>query len=119
VYTYLGPTGSKAVKRLLSFLLATCLAVTLTGCGNIFVRGAINPGSSSVSGMVSFVQLSAVIGDGGSTVQVTFVTFLQDGTSSTIGFCGDERNRFPVQESIRANFTPGQTCASIVTIVIT
>jgi len=24
-----------------------------------------------------------------------------------------------VQESIRANFTPGQSCASIVTIVIT
>jgi hypothetical protein len=107
------------VKRLFSFLLATCLVVTLTGCGNIFIRGAINPSTASVSGMVSVVQLSAVIGDGGSTVQVTFVTFLQDGTSSTIGFCGDERSRFPVQESIRANFTPGQSCASIVTIVIT
>jgi hypothetical protein len=107
------------VKHLLSFLLATCLVVTLTGCGNISIRGAINPGTSSVSGMVSIVQLSGVIGDGGSTVQVTFVTFQQDGTSSTIGFCGDERSRFPVQQSVRANFTPGQTCASIVTIVIT
>jgi hypothetical protein len=112
-------TGSKSVKQLLSFLLATCLVITLTGCGNIFIRGAINPGTSSVSGMVSIVQLSAVIGDSGSTVQVTFVTFQQDGTSSTIGFCGDERSRFPVQQSVRANFTPGQTCASIVTIVIT
>jgi hypothetical protein len=107
------------VKRLFSFLLATCVVVTLTGCGNIFIRGAINPGTASVSGMISVVQLSAVIGDGGNTVQVTVVTFLQDGTSSTIGFCGDERSRFPVQESIRADFTPGQTCASIVTIVIT
>ena len=107
------------MKHLLSFLLATCLVVTLIGCGNIFIRGAINPGPSSVSGMVSVVQLSAVIGDGGSTVQVTFVTFQQDGTSSTIAFCGDERSRFPVQQSVRANFTPGQTCASIVTIVIT
>jgi hypothetical protein len=107
------------VKHLLSFLLATCLVVTLTGCGNIFIRGAINPGTASVSGMVSVVQLSVVIGDGGSMVQVTFVTFLQDGTSSTIGFCGDERSRFRVEESIRANFTPGQSCASIVTIVIT
>jgi hypothetical protein len=107
------------VKHLLPFLLTTCLVVTLTGCGNIFIRGAINLGTASVSGMVSVVQLSAVIGDGGSTVQVTLVTFLQDGTSSTIGFCGDERSRFPVQESIRANFTPGQTCASIVSIVIT
>jgi hypothetical protein len=107
------------VKHFLSFLLATCWVVTLAGCGNIFIRGAINPGSSSVSGTVSVVQLSVVIGDGGSMVDVTFVTFLQDGTSSTIGFCGDERSRFPVEQSIRASFTPGQTCASIVTIVIT
>jgi hypothetical protein len=107
------------VKHLFFFLLATCLVVTLIACGNIFIRGAINPGPSSVSGMVTVVQLGAVIGDGGSTVQVTFVTLQQDGTSSTVGFCGDERSRFPVQESIRANFTPGQTCASIVTIVIT
>lgn len=114
----LSSTGRQSVKRFLSFLLAICLLVTLTGCGNIFVRGAINPGTSSVSGMVSVVQLSAVIGDGGTTVQVTFVTFLQEGASSTIGFCGDERSRFPMQQSVRANFTPGQTCASIVTIVI-
>jgi hypothetical protein len=118
VYTLPEFDRKQPVNRLLSFFLATFLVVTLIGCGNIFIRGAIDPGSSSVSGMVSIVQVSAVIGDGGSTVQVTFVTFLQDGTSSTIGFCGDERSRFPVQESIRANFTPGQICASIVTIVI-
>ena len=106
------------MKRFLSLLLATGLLVTPTGCGNVFVRGAINPGSSSVSGVVSVVQLSAVIGDRGTTVQVTFVTFLQDGTSSTVGFCGDERDRFPMQQTVRTNFTPGQTCASIVTIVI-
>jgi len=52
-------------------------------------------------------------------VQVTFVTFLQDGAATTIGFCGDERSRFPMQQTIQANFTPGQTCASIVKIVIT
>ena len=106
------------MKRFLSLLLATGSIATFPGCGNVFVRGAINPGSSSVSGVVSVVQLSAVIGDMGITVQVTFVTFLQDGTSSTVGFCGDERSRFPMQQNVRANFTPGQTCASIVTIVI-
>ena len=106
------------MKRLLSLCLAAWLITILTGCGNIFVRGAINPGSSSVSGMISVVQLGAVIGDSGTTVQVTFVTFLQDGMSSTIGFCGDERSRFPMQQNVRANFTPGQTCASIVTILI-
>ncbi|MGA9812671.1 MAG: hypothetical protein WBQ64_07845 [Terriglobales bacterium] len=108
------------MKLSLSLLLAICMMVTLTGCGNVFfVGGALNPGTSSISGVVSVVQVSAVIGDSGTTVQVTFVTFQRDGISSTIGFCGDERDRFPMQQIVRANFTPGQNCASIVTIVIT
>lgn len=107
------------MKHFLSLLLVIFVAANLVGCGNaFFVGGAINPGSS-VSGLVSVVRISAVIGDQGTTVQVTFVTFVQNGASSTIGFCGDERNRFPMQQTVRANFTPGQTCNSIVTIVIT
>ncbi len=65
-----------------------------------------NPGTSSVIGMVSVVQICAVIGDNGTTVQVTFVTFQSDGVPSTMGFCGDERDRFPMQQTVRANFTP-------------
>jgi hypothetical protein len=108
------------MKLSLSFVLATSLIVTLAGCNSVFfVGGAINPGTSSVIGTVSVVQISAVIGDDGSTVQVTFVTFLNNGSSSTVGFCGDERDRFPMQQTVRANFTPGRTCASIVTIVVT
>jgi hypothetical protein len=108
------------MKLFFSLVLAACLIVTLAGCNSVFfVGGAINPGTSSVIGTVSVVQISAVIGDNGSTVQVTFVTFLNGGSSSTVGFCGDERDRFPMQQTVRANFTPGRTCASIVTIVIT
>jgi hypothetical protein len=105
------------MKCLLSFLLL-CLVLTLPGCGNIFIRGALPAGSSTVSGSVSVVQLSAVIGKNGTTVQVTFVTFLQYGASSMVGFCGDQRSRFPMQQTVRADFNPGQSCASIVTIVI-
>ncbi len=102
----------------LFLLLAICMIVTLSGCGSVFFfGGAINPGTSSITGVVSVVQVSAVIGNSGTTVQVTFVTFQRGGVPSTIGFCGDERNRFPMQQLVRANFTPGQTCASIVTIV--
>ena len=98
------------MKLFLSFVLATCMMVTLAGCGSVFfVGGAINPGTSTVIGIVSVVQISAVIGDNGSTVQVTFVTFLNNGSSSTVGFCGDERDRFPMQQTVRANFTPGRT----------
>jgi hypothetical protein len=107
------------LKRPLSALLSVCLVLISAGCGNVFISGALPGGVSSVSGSVSFIQLTAIIGDSGTTVDVTFVTFLQDGASSTIGFCGDQRDRFSMQETVRANFTPGQTCASIVTIVIT
>ena len=108
------------MKLFLSLLFLTVLILAFSACGNaFFFGGAIPPGSSNVSGLISVVQLSAVIGDRGATVQVTFVTFLQNGTSSTIGFCGDERSRFPMQQRVRTSFTPGQPCASIVTIVIT
>jgi hypothetical protein len=95
-----------------------CLLATITACGNVFFRGALPGAPSSISGAVSVVQLSAIIADNGTTVQVTFVTFLQAGTSSTIGFCGDERSRFPLEQTVRAEFNPGQTCASVVTIVM-
>ena len=107
------------MKSLLSFLLSLSLLLTSTGCGNIFVGGALPGNVSTVSGTVSTVQLTVVIGNNGTTVQVTFVTFLQGGTSSTIGFCGDQRDQFPMQQTVRAEFNPGQPCASIITIVIT
>jgi hypothetical protein len=107
----------RSMKSLLSFLLLSLL-LTLPGCGNIFIRGALPASSSSVSGTVSVVQLSAVIGENGTSVQVTFVTFLQSGLSSTVGFCGDQRDQFPMQQIVRAAFNPGTPCASIITIVI-
>jgi hypothetical protein len=103
--------------RLLS-LLVLCLVLILPGCGNIFIRGALPARSSTVSGSVSVVQLGAVIGGNGTTVQVTFVTFLQSGLLSTVEFCGDQRSQFPMQQIVRAEFNPGQPCASIVTVVI-
>ena len=104
--------------RRLVFFLALFLLLILPGCGNIFIRGALPASSSTVNGSVSVVQLSAVIGENGTTVQVTFVTFMQSGISSTVGFCGDQRSRFPMQQIVRAEFTPGTPCNSIVTIVI-
>jgi hypothetical protein len=106
------------VKRLLSILLVFGLIMIFPGCGNIFIRGAVPDSFSTVSGLVSVVQLSVAIANNGTTVEVTFVTFLQNGTSSLIGFCGDQRGHFPIEQTVRADFNPGQTCASIVTSVI-
>jgi hypothetical protein len=105
------------VKRLVYLSLVACLTTTFTACGNVFVRDALPGGPSTVSGSVRVVQLSAAIGENGTTVQITLVTLLQSGTSSTIGFCGDQRSHFPMQQTARAEFNPGRTCASIVTIL--
>jgi hypothetical protein len=105
------------VKRLLSALLIACLALICSSCGNVDIHGAINPGST-ITGFVSVVQLSSVIGSNGNTVLVTFVTFFSGGTSSTLGFCGDQVAQFPLNQTMQVNFTPGQTCAAIIVIII-
>ena len=103
------------MKRLLSTFLVASLLLMSAGCGNVFVGGAIN--FSTVSGFVSIVQLTTV-GDGsGGTVLVTFVTFLQQGTSSTIGFCGDQRVQFPMERMVKTNFNPGQPCATLIVVI--
>lgn len=106
------------MKRLLCLIAIVSLAALLPGCGNIFIHGAIQPGFSTVSGAVSAVQLSVVVSDNGTMVSVTFVTLVQSGTSSTIGFCGDQVDLFPLDQTIRADFNPGPTCASVLSVVI-
>jgi hypothetical protein len=38
------------------------------------------------------------------------VTLAQNGISSTIGFCGDQRALFPLDQAVRVKFNPGQAC---------
>ena len=105
------------MQRLLLLLLVSSLILACPGCGNVSISGAILPGSSTITGLVSVVQLTTVIGSNGS-VLVTFVTFLVSGSSTTIGFCGDQVSQFPLNQTVQANFNPGQTCAAIIVIII-
>lgn len=105
------------MQRLLPILLLASLCFNAVGCGNVFVRGAIQTGSS-ITGNISIVQLSSVMNGSGSTVQVTFVTFLQEGTSSSMSFCGNQTSLFPLNQTVRAQFNPGGSCATIETVVI-
>ncbi len=102
------------MQRLLAVLLLLSLFLLNSGCGNVFVRGVIQPGVSTVSGFVSVVQFTVVDGN----VQVTFVTFLGNRTSFTLGFCGDQRRRFPMNQNVRADFNAGQPCGNILTVVV-
>lgn len=107
------------VKTHLIALLACALLLTSSGCGTVSFRGAFS-GSDSIkteSGFVSVVQFTVVFGNGMSSPG-TVVTFLFNGNSSTLTFCGDQRSQFPINQFARANFTPGQPCDNLLLVVI-
>jgi hypothetical protein len=79
------------MPRLLVVLLVVACLVTSVSCGDIFVRGAINAGQQSASGVVSIVQFSAATGNG---VSITIITLTGNRTASTFRFCGDQRTLF-------------------------
>ena len=101
------------MQRLLALAVSLVLIVALAGCGNVFIRGAIN--TQTISGTVSIVQLTFV-SDGGVSVQVTSVTLIGSGMASSGTFCGDQRSQFPMDTFVQANFTPGQPCSNLVTV---
>lgn len=104
------------MKRLLPVYLSLCLALSCAGCGNITVRGAIRTGV--VDGLVSQVELSTGTNADGSTVIITLVTFLENENATTIGFCGDQRTQFPLDQLVHAEFTLSQPCNSLLVITI-
>jgi hypothetical protein len=106
------------MKGLLGALLAILLFILCAACGNVFFSASSQPGFSTTSGLVSTVQVSTVIGTNGTTVQVTFVTFLQEGSSSTVGFCGDQSGRFPMNQTVRTDFISQQSCSTLLVVVI-
>jgi hypothetical protein len=105
------------VSRIFLIVLMVSVVAASIGCGNVFVRGAINTGSS-ITGLVAGVQIGNVLSGTGATIQVTFVTFTQNGMSSTMRFCNDQTSLFPVGQTIRVNFNPGETCATIIGAVV-
>jgi len=104
------------VKHLLSLVLILLLLLLSSGCGTFFVRGAVR--TESVQGAVSFVQLGSLVDGTGATFQVTFVTFLASATPFTIGFCDDQIDLFPLDQTVLVDFTPGLTCANVILVVI-
>jgi len=90
------------VKLLLSPLLVLSLLLLSTCCGNVFVRGAIETGST-IQGSVSIVQLGNTL-NGMETVQVTFVTWLQNSISSTIGFLRRSNHPVPAEPNRARQF---------------
>jgi hypothetical protein len=100
------------MDRLVLVALVACL-LSCVACGDIFVRGAINPGVQFTSGTVSIVQLNASSGSG---VTITIITLMENNAASTLQLCGDQRALFPLSDQVQVSFRPGTTCASVLTV---
>lgn len=105
------------MKRLLAVSVVACLTCLSANCGNVFIGGFFHPSQSSITGTVSFVEVNTVI-SGGTSFEVTLVTFVQNGFSSSLNFCGDQSRQFPLNQTVTTNFTPGQSCATVVIVII-
>ena len=92
-----------------SLALLMAYVLLTASCGNVFVRGAINPGSQSTDGTVSIVQFSS--GSGG--VSITIITLTSNGMANTLNFCGDQPPLFPASQQVQLSFMPGTPCANV------
>jgi hypothetical protein len=107
----------KGVSGLALFVVVgSCLL--LSGCGSFFVGFVSNPGGArTVSGTVTVVSLG-LFHDPFGTTTFTAVTFINVGNAVTINFCGDQRNLFPINGSVRVNFNTGFNCSVLVQVAI-
>lgn len=105
--------------RFVTIGLVFVLIFTLTGCGAVFVGFVSNQGvaPSNVSGTVTIVQIGLVSDEQGNIANVTLVTLVDLGLAKTMTFCGDQRTFFPINQSLRAEFTKGTLCSTVVSIV--
>ncbi len=103
------------MRRVAAVLL---LVVLLPGCNGITSFHAFfTPNLATASGVVSIVHFTVISGPGGTFVNVTLVTLVQNGFGATDTFCGDVRNQFPLNTFLTVNFTPGQPCGTVVQVI--
>lgn len=94
------------------------LLVVLTGCGTVTFQANSAPGNAvTVSGLVTFVQFTAILNGSGTLVNVTVVTLQQTGVSQTLTFCGSQSSMFPLNQNMQVSFVPAATCGNIVVVI--
>jgi hypothetical protein len=98
------------------------LSIPCSACGvrGVFFVGFVsNPGgTSSITGTISILHFGFVSPSSGNSTSITAVTFINAGNAATVNFCGDERDQFPMDKLVRADFNKGVSCSSLVTVVV-
>jgi uncharacterized protein YceK len=99
--------------------LIIVIIFALTGCGTVFVGFVSNPGvtPSNISGTVTIVDLGFVADGQGAIVNVTLVTLVNLSITKTMTFCGDRQTLFPINQSLKVEFTNGTLCSNLVSVV--
>lgn len=101
------------MRRLLGLIL---LLSIVTGCGSTEFTFIWDPtGVQFVSGLVSIIRITTA-NDNGSQITVTIVTFLHQGTSNEVAFCGAVGDRFPLNRTVDAKFAPGPSCGTLLSV---
>ena len=104
--------GISAAQILLASLL-------LTGCGSVFIGFSSNQGlPSTVTGKV-LASSSVLIKDHtGLPLRITRVTLSNGGVAGSFSFCGDQEARFPLNVTLKVDFTSNIDCMAIVDVVV-
>lgn len=96
------------------------LPLLLSGCGGAYFVGVVsNPGNPvHVSGTISGVQVGFYDDRHGTVVTFTAVGFVNAGALTTINFCGDQQNLFPMDQFAHADFNTGIYCSTLIAVTI-
>jgi hypothetical protein len=108
------------MKRLAPLTVVLVLVTVLAGCGAVFVGFVSNPGvvPTTISGTVTIVFLGITADANGTVAQVTQVTLVTSSVAKTMAFCGDQRTLFPINQSLKVEFTSGTPCSTLVSVAL-
>lgn len=92
----------------------------LASCGGVYFFGFVsNPGgTTTVSGVVIAVSGGFVSDPTGLVSPVTTVTLTNGTGATTLNFCGDQKSLFPMTQDVRAEYTPGALCNTLVNVML-
>ena len=93
---------------------ASCLS-----CGGYYFVGFVsNPGgTTSITGVVIIVS-NGFVADPSGVTQFTAVTFMNAGRETAINFCGDQQHLFPIDATVRADYTAGTLCSVLLRVAV-
>ena len=108
------------MKSSVSIVLLFAICCGVAGCGSIRAGGVIKGASSTttLTGVVSNVQVLTISSMAGSLVPITVVVFQEPLGFSTITFCGNDINQFPLGTAIEVHFTPSQPCSVVLSVQV-